>query len=83
MKQTCYCWLVSHIDSFYCFGLFLGKQKFNSPSRNTSPIQVQGSSAYYNQHIPQYAFPYPLYRYTIETYVKSNKHYVEHFRLKA
>lgn len=40
-----------------------GKQKFNSPSRNTSPIQVQGSSAYYNQHIPQYAFPYPLYRY--------------------
>lgn len=60
----------------------LGRQKFNSPSRNTSPVQFQASSANYNQHIPQYAFPYPVYRYTIETYVKSNSIH-RHFRSKA
>ncbi|XP_027339010.1 RNA-binding protein 24-B-like isoform X2 [Abrus precatorius] len=41
-----------------------GRQKFSSPSWNTAPIQFQGtSSTYYNQHIPQYPFPYPAYRY--------------------
>lgn len=40
-----------------------GTQKFNSPSRNTAPIQFQGFSTYYNQHIPHYPFPYPVYRY--------------------
>ncbi|KAL1337302.1 uncharacterized protein LOC107469851 isoform X3 [Arachis duranensis] len=40
------------------------RQKFSSPSWNTAPIPVhQGTSTYYNQHIPQYTFPYPPYRY--------------------
>ncbi|WJX40586.1 hypothetical protein P8452_28043 [Trifolium repens] len=40
-----------------------GKQKINSPSWTNAPIQYQGSSIYFNQHVPQYAFPYPVYRY--------------------
>jgi hypothetical protein len=58
--------LVSHFDLFYCFGFFpIGKQKINSPSWTNAPIQYQGSSIYFNQHVPQYAFPYPVYRYII------------------
>ncbi|RDX96946.1 putative RNA-binding protein ARP1, partial [Mucuna pruriens] len=41
-----------------------GRQKFSSPSWNMAPIPLQGtSSTYYNQHIPQYPFSYPAYRY--------------------
>ncbi|TKY74027.1 RNA-binding protein ARP1 [Spatholobus suberectus] len=40
-----------------------GRLKFSSPSWNTAPIPFQGTSTYYNQHIPQYPFPYPAYRY--------------------
>lgn len=39
------------------------RQKFSSPSWTTVPIPFQGTSTYYNQHIPQYTFPYPAYRY--------------------
>lgn len=62
---------VAHFDSS-CFGLFLlsnvaARQKFSSPSWTTVPIPFQGTSTYYNQHMPQYTFPYPTYRYAIQT----------------
>ncbi|KAG5050303.1 hypothetical protein JHK85_011406 [Glycine max] len=40
-----------------------GRQKLSSPSWNMAPIPLQGTSTYYNQHIPHYPFPYPAYRY--------------------
>ncbi|XP_057454534.1 probable RNA-binding protein ARP1 isoform X2 [Lotus japonicus] len=40
-----------------------GRYKFRSPSCNSVPIQFQGTSTYYDQHIPQYSYQYPLYRY--------------------
>ncbi|CAJ2667346.1 RNA-binding protein 24-B [Trifolium pratense] len=47
-----------------------GKQKINSPSWTNAPIQLQGSSIYYNQHVPQYAYPYPVYRYPQPGYLR-------------
>ncbi|KAL5145735.1 putative RNA-binding protein ARP1 [Glycine soja] len=40
-----------------------GRQKFSSPSWNMAPIPLQGTSTHYNQHIPHYPFPHPVYRY--------------------
>ncbi|KAK7282521.1 hypothetical protein RIF29_11368 [Crotalaria pallida] len=39
------------------------RQKLSSPSWTMAPTQFQGTPTYYNQHIPQYTFPYPAYRY--------------------
>ncbi|XP_019433513.1 PREDICTED: RNA-binding protein 38-like isoform X1 [Lupinus angustifolius] len=39
------------------------RQKLRSPSWNRVPTQFQGTSTYFNQHIPQYTFQYPPYRY--------------------
>ncbi|GAU43660.1 hypothetical protein TSUD_302230, partial [Trifolium subterraneum] len=54
------------------------KQKINSPSWTNAPIQFQGSSIYYNynQHVPQYAFPLPVYRAIIMHMVDHNFHFV-------
>ncbi|MCH96726.1 RNA-binding protein 24-B, partial [Trifolium medium] len=46
------------------------KQKINSPSWTNAPIQFQGSSIYYNQHVPHYAYPYPVYRYPQPGYLR-------------
>ncbi|KAK7353429.1 hypothetical protein VNO80_18876 [Phaseolus coccineus] len=40
-----------------------GRQKFSSPSWNMAPVPLQGTSTFYNQHLPHYPFPYPAYRY--------------------
>ncbi|XP_061340528.1 uncharacterized protein LOC133286998 isoform X2 [Gastrolobium bilobum] len=40
-----------------------GRQKFSSPSWNSVPIPFQGTSNYYNQHMPHYTFPNLAYRY--------------------
>jgi hypothetical protein len=64
MKQICHYWF--HILTYFTVLDFpIGKQKINSPSWTNAPIQYQGSSIYFNQHVPQYAFPYPVYRYII------------------
>ncbi|KAE9608823.1 putative RNA recognition motif domain-containing protein [Lupinus albus] len=39
------------------------RQKISNPSWTMVPTPFQGTSTYYNQHIPQYTFPYPAYRY--------------------
>ncbi|XP_019416257.1 PREDICTED: RNA-binding protein 38-like isoform X2 [Lupinus angustifolius] len=39
------------------------RQKISNPSWTMVPTTFQGTSTYYNQHIPQYTFPYPAYRY--------------------
>jgi hypothetical protein len=38
-----------------------GIEKFRPPLRNMAPVPVQGTSTYFPQHIPQYAFPYSAY----------------------
>lgn len=40
-----------------------GIEKFRPPLRNMAPVPVQGTSTYFPQHIPQYAFPYSAYGY--------------------
>ncbi|XP_028777406.1 RNA-binding protein 38-like [Neltuma alba] len=41
-----------------------GAEKFNPSSWAMVPIPFQGTSSYYNQHIPHYTFPFPPpYRY--------------------
>ncbi|KAK4273840.1 hypothetical protein QN277_017157 [Acacia crassicarpa] len=40
-----------------------GKEKFSTSSWPMVLVPSQGIPSYYNQHIPQYAFPYPLFWY--------------------
>ncbi|KAI9097589.1 hypothetical protein K1719_025360 [Acacia pycnantha] len=40
-----------------------GKEKFNISTWPMVSVPSQGIPSYYNQHIPQYAFPYPPIRY--------------------
>ncbi|XP_050884591.1 uncharacterized protein LOC127087696 [Lathyrus oleraceus] len=47
-----------------------GRQKFNSPSWNNAPLRFSSSLNYYNQHVPQYAYPYPVSRYSYPGYLR-------------
>ncbi|KAJ6764711.1 RNA-BINDING PROTEIN ARP1 ISOFORM X1-RELATED [Salix koriyanagi] len=43
-----------------------GTDKFGSAaSRSMTPLNIHGPSAYFNQQIPQYAFPYSVFGYPI------------------
>ncbi|KAJ6764710.1 RNA-BINDING (RRM/RBD/RNP MOTIF) FAMILY PROTEIN [Salix koriyanagi] len=53
-----------------------GTDKFGSAaSRSMTPLNIHGPSAYFNQQIPQYAFPYSVFGYPIypqNTYAMNN-----------
>ncbi|KAJ6387626.1 hypothetical protein OIU78_017356 [Salix suchowensis] len=55
---------------------FAGTDKFGSAaSRSMTPLNIHGPSAYFNQQIPQYAFPYSVFGYPIypqNTYAMNN-----------
>ncbi|KAJ6672924.1 RNA-BINDING PROTEIN ARP1 ISOFORM X1-RELATED [Salix viminalis] len=53
-----------------------GTDKFGpAASRSMTPLNIHGPSAYFNQQIPQYAFPYSVFGYPIypqNTYAMNN-----------